>query len=106
MLLYEDLSASIIGSAIAVHKDLGPGFLESVYEHALAEELTDWHIPFVRQAAIPVYYKDAAIGEYRADFIVDGKIILEIKATSSLIPEHEAQATLFDGNTSPVSTFA
>ena len=74
-----------------VHRSLGPGFLESVYENALARELTNLKIPFVRQAPIPVIYKQDTIGEYRADFLVDNKIILEIKATSTLIPEHEAQ---------------
>jgi GxxExxY protein len=75
-----------------VHRFLGPGFLESIYEHALDRELTALKIPFVRQAPIPVMYKQALIGEYRADFLVDNKIILEVKATSAFITEHEAQA--------------
>jgi GxxExxY protein len=91
-MLYEELSATVIGAAMEVHKLLGPGFLESVYEHALAAELAIRQIPFQRQAQITVLYKQVQVGEYRADFIVDSKIILEIKATTALIPEHYAQA--------------
>jgi GxxExxY protein len=75
-----------------VHTLLGAGFLESVYEHALALELTVRQIPFKRQVPITVLYKQARVGEYRADFLVDSKIILKIKATSALIAEHYAQA--------------
>jgi GxxExxY protein len=92
MLLYKELCYRIVGAAQEVHRGLGSGFLESVYEHALARELTLLSVPFVRQYPIPVIYKDATIGEYRADFLVDEKIILEIKASSCLIPEFEAQA--------------
>ena len=90
-MLYEELSGMVIGAAMEVHRLLGPGFLESVYEHALAVELTGLQIPFERQAPIRVMYKQAQVGEYRADFLVDGKIILEIKATTALIPEYHAQ---------------
>jgi GxxExxY protein len=75
-----------------LHRLLGSGFLESVYEHALAWELTVRQIPFERQVPITVAYKQAQVGEYRADFLVDGKIILEIKATNFLISEYHAQA--------------
>jgi GxxExxY protein len=92
MLLYKELCYRVVGAAQEVHRVLGAGFLESVYEHALARELSLLNIPFTRQAPIPVLYKDATIGEYRADFLVDGKMILEIKATSHLIPEFDAQA--------------
>jgi GxxExxY protein len=91
-MIYEELSGNIIGAAMEVHKQLGCGFLESVYEHALAVELTDRKIRFERQAPIIVMYKQAQIGEYRADFLVDGKILLEIKAASTLIADHQAQA--------------
>jgi GxxExxY protein len=91
-MLYEELSGTIIGAAMEVHKLLGSGFLESVYEHALALELTGRQIPFECQVPITVMYKQAQVGEYRADFLVDGKIILEIKATTALIAEHQAQA--------------
>ena len=75
-----------------VHKLLGSGFLESVYERAPALELTGRQIPFGRQVPITVMYKQAQVGEYLADFLVDGKIIVEIKATAALMAEHWAQA--------------
>lgn len=90
-MLYEELSGIIIGAAMEVHKQLGSGFLEAVYEHALAVELTARQIPFNRQTPVTVLYKQTPVGEYRADFIVDGKIILEIKATGALIAKHYAQ---------------
>ena len=91
-MLYEELSGTVIGAAMEVHKLLGSGFLESVYGRALALELTGRQIPFERQVPITVMYKQAQVGEYRADFLVDGQIILEIKATAALIAEHHAQA--------------
>ena len=92
MLLYEDLTRTIIGIAMEIHRTLGPGFLESVYENAMGKELTDRKIPFENQFLLQVYYKEVSIGEYYADMFVDGKIILEIKAVSALVPRHEAQA--------------
>jgi len=91
-MLYEELSGAVIGAAMEVHTLLGSGFLESVYAHALALEFGAREIPFERQTPISVFYKRVQIGEYRADFLIDGKIILEIKAAGALIPEHQAQA--------------
>jgi GxxExxY protein len=91
-MLYEELSGAVIGAAMEVHRSLGPGFLESVYEHALALELTERRVPFKRQMPVVVTYKQVEIGEYRADFLVDGKIIVEIKAMGRLVPGHQAQA--------------
>jgi GxxExxY protein len=91
-MLYEELSGTIIGAAMEVHNLLGSGFRESVYEHALALELTERQTPFERQVPITIMYKRAQIGEYRVDFLVDGKIILEIKATAALMAEHYPQA--------------
>ncbi len=90
-MLYEELTRIAIGSAMEVHRLLGPGFLESVYEHAMALELNEKQIPFERQRPITITYKQVEIGKYRADFLVDNKVILEIKAATSLIPEHHAQ---------------
>ena len=90
--LYHDLSRLVIGAAIEVHKLLGPGFLENVYEKALAHELTLRQIPFGSQLWVSVQYKDIAVGKYRADFVVDDKIILEIKGSAALVARHEAQA--------------
>ena len=91
-MIYEELSGKVIGAAMEVHNRLGSGFLESVYERALALELTGRQIPFERQVAITIMYKQEQVGDYRADLLVDGKIILEIKATTAIIAEHHAQA--------------
>lgn len=91
-ILFKDLSFAIIGAAIEVHKQLGPGFLETIYHKALAYELALHNIPFEQEKALPVYYKGQLFGEYKADFVVDGKIILEIKAVSAINHAHEAQA--------------
>ncbi len=91
-LLYKHLSFAIIGAAMEVHRVLGPGFLESVYQAALERELTLRGIPFRHQVELPVKYKDELVGVYKADLVVDGKIILEIKAVSRLNSAHDAQA--------------
>jgi GxxExxY protein len=75
-----------------VHKILGLGFLESVYESALAYEFDLRGIPYERQKRLPVSYKDKFIGDYIADMVVEDKIILELKAVSAITPTHEAQA--------------
>ncbi len=91
-LLYKELSYAIIGAAIEVHKQLGPGFLEAVYQKALIYELTLRGFLVEEEKPLPVYYKGQLIGEYKADLVVDGKIILEIKAVSAFAKAHEAQA--------------
>jgi GxxExxY protein len=91
-ILFKELSYKIIGAAMEVHRILGPGFLEAVYEAALAHELTLRGIPFERQKKLPVTYKGQPVGYYVADFVVDGQIILELKAVSMLTKMHEAQA--------------
>ena len=90
--LYQDLSGEIIGAAIEVHKTLGPGFPERVYQVALEHELTLREIPFESQKQVLVIYKGIVAVEYFIDLIVDGKIILELKALNDLEPVHEAQA--------------
>ena len=90
-LLYKDLTYKIIGAAMEVHRILGPGFLEAVYQTALARELELRGIPFREQARLQVGYKEIIAGQYRADFIVADKVILEIKAVSALTELHEAQ---------------
>lgn len=91
-LLYKDLTFSIIGAAMEVHTVLGPGFLEAVYQTALERELTLRSIPFERKVKLPVIYKEFEVGVYEADLVVDGKVIVEIKAVSKLINAHYAQA--------------
>ena len=90
--LYKELSYAIVGAAMEVHRILGPGFLEAVYQKALAHELALRGIRFEQFKRLPVYYKGVLIGEYEADFVIEDKIILEIKAVSKLHPRHEAQA--------------
>lgn len=91
-ILFKELSFAIVGAAMEVHKILGPGFLESVYQTALEKELTLRRIPFCRQVELPVTYKGDLIGVYKADLVVDSKIILEIKGISRLNASHQAQA--------------
>jgi len=91
-ILFKELSFAIVGAAMEAHKILGAGFLESVYQTALEKELTLRGIPFVHQVDLPVMYKGDLIGVYKADLVVDGKIIVEIKAISRLNASHQAQA--------------
>jgi GxxExxY protein len=91
-ILFKELSYKIIGAAMEVHRVLGPGFLEAVYQKALAHELTLRGIRFEQFKKLPVHYKGILVGDYEADFVIEGKIILEIKAVSQLHPRHEAQA--------------
>ncbi len=89
-------SNKIIGAAIEVHTQLGPGLLESVYEHALAYEFTLRLIPFERQKPLPVVYKDVTLDcGFRLDFLVDGLVVVEIKSVDALIPIHEAQVITY-----------
>jgi GxxExxY protein len=84
------ITESIIAAGIAVHRDLGPGFLESIYEQALAVEFALRGIAFVRQHPIPLFYRDHQIGEHRLDFLVEGKIVVELKAVEELEKVHFA----------------
>lgn len=91
-LLYKELTFAVIGAAMEVHGILGPGFLEAVYQVALERELALRGIPFEKQVKLPVTYKDILVGEYIADFIIDGKLLVEIKAVSNFNSQHQAQA--------------
>ena len=83
---------AIIGAAMEVHRVLGHGFLEAVYQEALAEEFLLRGIPFEREREIPVSYKGKRLGaSYRADFVCYGDIVVEIKALASLTTGDEAQ---------------
>src|SRR5215471_1506173 len=84
------LTERIIGAAIRVHKELGPGFLEVMYEEALAIEFASATIRFERQKLLPVFYREHLIGEHRLDFLVEQKVILELKAISALEDIHFA----------------
>jgi GxxExxY protein len=86
-----DLSFSILGAAIEVHRHLGPGFLEAVYEEALAIELRLRGLRFERQARIPVEYKGVLLCEHVLDLVVEGRIVLELKASETMHQVHRAQ---------------
>lgn len=81
---HEALTGRIIGAAIEVHRTLGPGFLESIYENALAIELRRRDIPFLRQLAVPVLYLGAEVGFHRLDMFVDDLIVVELKTSKHL----------------------
>jgi GxxExxY protein len=91
-ILFKALSFAIVGAAMEVHNILGPGFLESVYQAALEKELTLRGISFQHQVELPVSYKGDLVGVYKADLIIDNKIIVEIKGISKLNASHQAQA--------------
>jgi len=87
----DDLTHEIIGAAIEVHRTLGPGLLESAYEECLARELVLRKVKFERQKPVPVVYKDVKLEcGYRVDFLVDGRVVVELKAVDGIAPVHEA----------------
>jgi GxxExxY protein len=88
----KELSFQIMKAAFEVHNELGPGFLESIYEEAMTLQLrADGHT-VETQMKVPVFYKEQKIGEHILDQVVDGKIILELKTVSQIAPIHEQQA--------------
>jgi GxxExxY protein len=89
------LARAVIGAAIEVHRALGPGFLEAVYEEALALELERREIAFERQAPMTVHYKGVPVGATRADFLVGGELIVELKSVEQLAPVHVAQVIAY-----------
>lgn len=91
-LLSEALTEGIIGAAIEVHRELGPGLLESVYEEYMCQELRLRGIPFFAQVEIPVFYKGREMnGKYRIDLIVAEEVVVELKSVERLLSVHEAQ---------------
>jgi GxxExxY protein len=82
----EELIRKVIGAAIKVHRELGPGFLESVYEEALAVEFERQGIQYEKQKLIPILYRDRKVGEHRLDMLVEDGLIIENKAVSELEP--------------------
>jgi GxxExxY protein len=85
------ITESIIGCAIEVHRQLGPGLLEGTYEAALAIEFESAGTHFERQLAFPVLYKEKKIGEYRLDLLVENEVVVEIKSVERFDPIFEAQ---------------
>ncbi len=91
----DDLARRVNGAAIAVHRQLGPGFPESVYENALCLELAHLGIPFERQKPVSVIYRDTVVGEGRIDILVDGRLVVELKAVEELAKVHFAQVKAY-----------
>ena len=88
----DGLTERIIGAAIEVHRVLGPGLLESAYEECLAHELVLREVSFRRQQPLPVHFKGVHLEvAYRLDFVVEDRVILELKAIERILPVHEAQ---------------
>ena len=88
----DDLTRRIIGAAIEVHRNLGPGLLESVYETCLAFELEELGLNVIRQKALPVVYKEIHLDHgYRLDLLVENKVIVEEKAVDGFTDVHQAQ---------------
>jgi len=90
--LFPDLTEAIIGSAIEVHRILGPGLLESAYEECLCHELTLRKLRFERQVDLPVEYKGIHLDcGYRIDLVVENTVVVELKCAEKITPVHEAQ---------------
>lgn len=87
----KDLTEQIIAGAMTVHRTLGPGFIEIVYENALALEFRAAGHVVCRQVPFPVYYRDQVIGEHRADVLIDNEVVVELKSVEALMPVHQAQ---------------
>jgi GxxExxY protein len=90
-----ELSHAVIGAALEVHKRLGPGLDEALYEAALCIEFRHRNIPFAREVIVEVRYRGEVIGKKRLDFIIGGKLIIELKAVEELSPLHKAQLNTY-----------
>lgn len=91
-LIFKNESYQIVGACMEVYNNLGPGFLESVYQEALSKEFVSKEIPFLQQWGIDVYYKgEKPEKKFFADYLCYGEIIIELKVMEALAPEHEAQ---------------
>lgn len=88
---FRELTDQIIGCAIEVHNELGMGFLEKVYQNALAIEFQEKGIRYRQESSLSVFYREKVVGEYIADFMIEDVVVLEIKAVSALVPAHEVQ---------------
>jgi len=88
---FDELSNQIIGAAIMVHKELGPGFIEGIYESALKVQLAELHIPFENQMEININFHGIKVGSHRLDLIINKQIVVELKAVKELLDIHIAQ---------------
>jgi len=92
VIIDQELTEGIIGSAIEVHRYWGPGLYEDIYERSLCEELRSRQIAFERQVSIPLVYKNVQVGEaLRLDLLIQKQVVVEIKSVSEVLPVHESQ---------------
>ena len=91
----DPLTERIIGCAIEVHRGLGPGLLESIYEAAMAVEFNLQGVPFSQQVTVPVNYKGRMLGDHRIDFVVENAVVLELKSVERFDPVFEAQVLTY-----------
>jgi len=90
------IGTAVLKAAINVHRELGPGLLETVYEVVLARELSDLGFTVERQVQVPIIYKDITFNEgFRADIIVDKKVLLELKSVERVMPAHKKQVQTY-----------
>jgi GxxExxY protein len=90
------LTEQVIGAAIEVHRELGPGLLESAYQRALAHELRLRGVAFAEQKLCPIKYKDLVIDDaYRLDFLIDGLVVVELKTVDALLDVHDGQVLTY-----------
>lgn len=93
---YNRISSLIIGAAIEVHRELGPGLLESVYEFCLAQELRNRHLSVDEQVHLPLFYKGQKLNkEFIIDLLVEKEIIVELKTVETILPVHEVQLVTY-----------
>jgi GxxExxY protein len=90
-LIHEDVTFEIIGAAMEVHRILGPGFLEAVYQRSMEVELRQRGLEFNCQRRVVLRYKGEALGEHVLDLVVDGKVVVELKAVKEMNDQHRAQ---------------
>ena len=88
---HQQLTEKIIGCAIRVHRELGPGYYECIYENALKHDMAKACLSIDQQKYFPVYYDGVVVGRHRVDLIVEGAVVLELKATDGIPPKAQAQ---------------
>ena len=91
----EDLAYRVIGAAIEVHAEIGPGFLEAIYHNALAYELEQRSIAYQREEKVVVIFKEQVVGEGRVDLLVDQKLVVELKTVEAVTDIHRAQVSAY-----------
>lgn len=89
--LHAEITRKVIGCAMKVHATLGNGFQEVIYQRSLAIEMHDSGLNFAREIEMPLFYKDNEVGTRRADFLVEQKVLVELKAITEITPVHHAQ---------------